>query len=28
MGCAVLVVLAIVIVLGLFILFPPWVPGV
>jgi hypothetical protein len=28
MGCAVLGVLGIVIVLGLFILFPPWVPGV
>jgi hypothetical protein len=28
MGCAVIVVVGIVIVLGLFILFPPWVPGV
>ena len=27
MGCAVFVVLAVVIVLALFILFPPWVPG-
>jgi hypothetical protein len=28
MGCAVIVVLGIVIILGFFILFPPWVPGV
>ncbi len=28
MGCAVIVVVGIVIILGLFILFPPWVPGV
>jgi hypothetical protein len=27
MGCAVLVVLASVAIIGLFILFPPWVPG-
>jgi hypothetical protein len=27
MGCAVLVVLAVVFVLAIFVVFPPWVPG-